>query len=441
MKSFVRLCSILSTLFIVFLFVSCSDIIGYSVVLWAAPELSLKDGTVVPVYLKSNISKVYIISLPDSEEKVEIPLWKLSEPTNRKNAASLAETYSAFAGKYAVCVLDGLPIREEAKNTSHQVYRLRKGEVIRTLRRGEGEMPTNGTNVLEGEWLNVLASNGTKGWCFSHNLKLVAMNEDGTLPSDEEGEIQTADVILEKILNATWYPEYYASMIKKQQIDLNYMKTSYGFDTGSTSGTVALRLNDVDMSYSYNGITKSGSNTYKFNDTPLQMVIRNENLIVVKFTDKDNAPRSQNFITMTEDIRSVIASEQAKRNEVYNTLRSFGPVYTSSGYGTLTFTGNKSFSWKGYDALVPAVISADAKGEGTTEVKYAMPSNLKSSWDNIITFHFSGSGSEVNFLYKKEATGLRLTIANVVVQNDMATRRDNVTISQNSSAPVIFFHN
>ncbi|HIW37271.1 MAG TPA: SH3 domain-containing protein, partial [Candidatus Treponema faecavium] len=42
--------------------VSCSKLMGYSVVLWTDPEKNLSDGDIVPVYIKSNISQTYVIS-------------------------------------------------------------------------------------------------------------------------------------------------------------------------------------------------------------------------------------------------------------------------------------------------------------------------------------------------------------------------------------------
>ena len=59
---------------------SCSDkIMGYSVVLWKIPEQQIKSGDIVPVYIKSNISHVYVIGT-ESGEKIEVALWQLTEP-------------------------------------------------------------------------------------------------------------------------------------------------------------------------------------------------------------------------------------------------------------------------------------------------------------------------------------------------------------------------
>ena len=154
-------------------FSSCSGVIGYGVLLWNVGEKEIPDGTVVPVYLKSNISKVYVIGLPETKEKIEVPLWKLSAPESKSKALKRAQKYSEYKGKYAFCILDGLPIRAEKMNTSKQVYRLRKNEVVRTLYKEKGVSPTNGGVPLSGEWLHVLTDNGTEGWCFSYNLRLL----------------------------------------------------------------------------------------------------------------------------------------------------------------------------------------------------------------------------------------------------------------------------
>ena len=172
------------------LFFSCSGIIGYGVVLWTIPESNIADGTVVPVYLKSNIQHNYVIGNPETDEKLEVPLWQISEPASRGKAQKLAAVYKDYQSQYARCVLDGLPIREEAQNTSKQVYRLRKDEIIRVLREGKGAAPTTGNQALEGKWLSVITNDGHKGWCFSYNLRLFTMNPDGTfgLGAEEAGK-------------------------------------------------------------------------------------------------------------------------------------------------------------------------------------------------------------------------------------------------------------
>ena len=94
---------------------------GYSVLLWNIPEKGLQDGDVVPVYIRSNISHVYVIGT--SEGKFEVPLWQLTEPewkgalqfkdpfseavnmnffamiTREDWAAKIADAYKSYYGK------------------------------------------------------------------------------------------------------------------------------------------------------------------------------------------------------------------------------------------------------------------------------------------------------------------------------------------------------
>src|SRR5574344_1339753 len=137
---------------VLFLLTSCSGIMGYSVLLWDYPEKQMQDGTVVPVYIRSNISHVYVIGIPGTKEKVELPLWQISEPQSRRKAKKTAERYAAYRHQYTYALEDGLPIRATASNTAKQVYRLRENEVIKLLYEGKGQAVMAGKDKkLEGK--------------------------------------------------------------------------------------------------------------------------------------------------------------------------------------------------------------------------------------------------------------------------------------------------
>ena len=434
---------LLGTLFS-FLVASCNGVIGYSVVLWNIPEYQLADGTVVPVYVKSNISQVYVIKDSATGENKEVPIWKLSEPTSRKKADELAASHAAFRHKYAKCVLDGLPVRAEPTNGAKQVYRLRKDEILRTLHEGQGDIPTNGKEQLSGTWLRVLTSGGTEGWCFSQNLRIFEMNADGSYGEGAaEAQVQQEDAMLESFLKKKWYPDYYQQMIDKKQIDLSYMNPLYGFDTGSETGTVALRLFNVNASYPYTGVTKTSGGAYKFNDVPIQVTVRGDSYIIVQHTDSKGKRHSYSFITLdgATDIQKLVSEEQDRRARLYNALYTAGPSFTSSNYGTLSFAQDGSFSWSSYNLLVPSVIAASAAGSGTVQLQYFLPANLKSEWDGILTFSFQGMERQVNFLYRRTDSGLRLAVATVTVLPDTATGRNTVSISLPVNSLVMFFQN
>ena len=434
--------SVLLCICLLFALSSCSGVIGYSVVLWTIGEEGIADGTIVPVYLKSNISHVYVISAPDSSEKIEVPLWKISTPVSKSKALVQAQKYQDYAHQYAKCVLDGLPVRTDPENGSKQVYRLRQDEIIRVLYKGQGVIPTNGKELLAGEWLRVLASDGTTGWCFSQNLRLFTMNADGSYGEGAvEANVQEADNTLETFLSSKWYPDYYAQMINRKQVDQRYVNPSFGFDTGSATGEVHLRLFNLDVTYPYAGLTRLRGGVYRYNNTSLQVTIKSASSIVVQYTDNSGKPKSYGFITLpaATDITQVLADEVERRTEEVASLVNMGPEFSSTNYGTLMFGFNGVFSWQDYDLLVPSVINQNAQPSGTVRVQYFISSALKKEWDGVLTFMFDGMEDEVNLLYKKASNGLRLSVAHIAENEDTLSGRTSFTVLQAKNSPVMFF--
>lgn len=417
---------------------------GYGILLWNESEHNLDDSQMLPVYLKSNISKVYVVQDPSTKEKIEIPLWKMTEPLSKGKAKKELKRYGEYKHTYALVAVDGLPIRAEHTNQAKQIYRLRQGEIIRVLYSGEGEAVTTGGKALEGDWLKVLTDDGNSGWCFSYNLRLFEKFADGTL--GEGAEIfaeaveESSDATLEDILAQRWYPEYYQTMIDNKQIDLNYMEPSFGLDTGADTGLITFHMNGVDAEYEYNGVTKLAKNVYKFNDTQLQFTIRASDSISVQYTDEYGMPTSYTMVTFFgSDIADVITQERQRRSNLLSSLRSLGPTFSSSTYGTLTLRSDSSFTWSDWSLLAGSIIPSYAGNSGTVEFKYFLPDNLKGQWNGIITLVFNGTdGKEVNFLYKREANGVRLSNVNVLVTQFSQAKLPSINISHPSNAIVIF---
>lgn len=431
---------ILISLFI-FLVTSCSGIIGYSVLLWNESEYNLQDGTIVPVYVKSNISKVYVIGLPGTDEKVEIPIWKLSEPESKSKAKKTAKKYKAYKQKYANCILDGLPIRDSYENLSKQIYRLRKNEVIKILYKGNGVAPTKGGKPLPGEWLRVLTSNGVQGWCFSYNLRTFEMNADGSYESSQTEEVQEKDTLIEQILTTKWYPDYYRSMITKKQINLDYVQQKFGFDTGYESGITSIRLHNVNAFFPYSGIKKTDVKEYEFENAPVKLIVKNAGSIIVKYTDQSGKPKTYSFVTLNKEtkIETVIQDEYERRNNLYKVIQNLGPDFRSGNYGTLSFNGNNRFSWEGYKNLIPSVIPKKCGDSGSVSIKYFIPANLKASWDGVLSLKFDNADKELNFLYKVEANGIRLAVAGIKKTTNDETGRNDYQVTQPANSIVLFF--
>jgi len=423
------------------LFFSCNKKEGYSVVLWNIPEYNIQDCEVVPVYVLSNISQVYIIGAPNGE-KLEVPLWQLTKPVSKSKALKQAEQYKEYARKYASVKLDGLPCRAEPRNLSKQVYRLRKGETIKILAKGEGDQVMAGKQVLEGDWLKVLTKDGTEGWCFSHNLIVYEMDASGATSGASEilVEEQSGDSVFEAIFDKPWYPETFLAMINEKNIDTTLVKTELNFTIDSAKGTVSLnmpenkqaQLKAVKKTWDYAGYEKVGRNQYELTDIPITITTRKDNFIVVRYTGSSGKPQDYSLITTEEDLAEIIKEEKQNRQDTYLKIVSRGPNYISSSYGNLMVKSSGSFSWTDYSLLVPNVIPESAKEGGTITLKYGIGEKLKSQYDGVLTFKFDGAG-EVNFLFKTEADGLRLENAT------NAKFEEGMVIERSSSSLVIYF--
>lgn len=432
----VLLITLLSTLFF-----SCRRMEGYSVVLWNIPEYEIQDCEVVPVYALSNISHVYIIGSPNGE-KLEVPLWQLTKPESKSKAIKRAETYKEYVGKYANVKLDGLPCRAEPANLSKQVYRLRKGETIKVLAKGQGDAVMAGKEALEGDWLKVLTKDGTQGWCFSYNLILFDMDETGAISGSTEitREQDNTDEAFEAIFDKPWYPEKFLPMINEKNIDTTIVKTEYNFTIDTSKGTISLnmpenkeaKLASVKKTWDYAGYEKTGRNQYQLSDVPVIITYRNENFIVVRYTGSSGKPQDFSLISTEEDLAQIIKDEKDKRSNTYLKIVSRGPNYVSSSYGNLNVNSKGTFNWTNYDLLVPNVIPSSANAGGSILLKYGIAEKLKASYDGVLTFKFDGAG-EVNFLFKTEADGLRLENAN------NAKFEEGMITERSSSSLVIFF--
>ena len=433
-------------------FSSCGKNLGYSVLLWSNSEHEIADGTLLKVHIKSNISQVYVVSIPGSKENFEIPLWQATEPESKSKALKQQKRFSEFEHTYATVKLDGLPVRADAINTSKQVYRLREGEIIRCLYRGSGAAVTNGKGNMEGEWLRVLTEAGTFGWCFSHNLAIfkaegfdvASANEKSSIKMDDlKGTVNGDTAIIRSLIEKRWYPESFASMIKVGRIDVNRMNPSFGFTFGINieensdsvfAGTAVLNTENAGGNWTYTDITKKAEKEYEFKGANLKMSIRGagSDTMILQYSEKGR-PKQETLVALTEDIESLIEKELARRQTELKRIASAGPVFKSSNYGTIKFNNENSVTWSNYKLLQPSIISSKALGSVTVTLDYFIANSLKSSYDGVITMHFTGMEDGVNFLYKLTDTGLRLEDAS------KAPVKDGVVTSRSASPMILFF--
>lgn len=416
-------------------FTSCKDkVMGYSVALWNIPEQKISAGELVPVYIKSNISHVYVAGLSD-DAKFEVPLWKMTEPEKQKAAARTAQKYTEYAHTYASAKIDGLPIRAQTVNTAKQVYRLRKGEVLKVLYKGKGQAVMAGKNPLEGDWLRVLTEDGTQGWCFSYNLALFETDASGNRIGGEEiVEEETTDTLMETVCHNIWYPDYYKTLIDSNNIDISRLNASYRFSIDEENNKVSLNLKDIHESWDYTGFTKKDNREYQLNGIPVIVFYKTADFIVLRYTGESGKPQDLNFVAIHTNLADIVTAERDRRAEAYNSVFNHGSVYKSPNWGQISLTEDGSFRWANNKQLLSqGLVPATAKAGGIVQAKYVVSKKLKENYDGVLTFYFDGITEEVNFLYKLEDGAMRLEDAS------NATFDGNMVKSRGSGALILYF--
>lgn len=418
------------------LFISCGNRVkGYSVLLWNLPEYKLQDGDLVPVYIRSNISQVYVMGT--SQGKIEVPLWQLTEPQNKFKAKKTAQKYAEYRHKYASVAMDGLPMRAEPVNTAKQVYRLRKSENVKILYKGKGQAVYAGKNPLEGDWLRILTSDGTEGWCFSYNLRPYETNINGERINGEVvQEVNQADAALSEILTQVWYPDSYKAMIDSGRVDPSRINTAYNFHLDEETQKLTFNMPEVHCEWNYTGAeedkTIATATAYKLNDIPIVVTIRSSRYIVVRYTGESGKPEDFNLVTIEADINELVAQERERRETEYEQLYMFGPNFKSASYGSLKLNEDHTFTWMNKNLLVPGILSSTAQNKGTVQIKYFLIRSLSQAYDGVLTFSFDGMNKEVNFFYKMEENGLRFEDATGAV-------KENNTFKERGNSPLIVF--
>jgi len=425
---------------------SCSRLLGYGVLLWSVEDPAVPSGTILPVYIRSNIDHVWVVGVPKefrasgkNADKIEIPLSKLELSGSKKKARERAEVFSPYALLYAETLQDGLPIREHPDNGARRVYRLKLGEIIKVLTPVEGVEAVGASgDPLPGEWYRVLTEDGTTGYCFSYRLKIFD-HTGGSLAAIALNQQEAEDPNLDRLLGRTWSAESYGTMVNTGKIDLNELSYHWCFDPGPDTGIAVIRTKDLELSYEYIKIRSTGSQSWRFEGTPLQMNLRSDTTLAVQFTEDNGVLRTLLFVALPTSVDDIILQETARREELFRTIYEHGPVYNSNNYGTLIFSENGHFSWTGNYLLVPQVISPSALGSGVMDMRLHVSDVLSSRYDGAFTMRFDGVGgirTTTDFIYALDTQGLRMEYV-------PETSLDGVTVVRRASSPVVvyFFRN
>ena len=413
---------------------SCSKM-GYGVLLWSVNDPPIMSGTVLPVYIRSNIDQVWVVGVPDEikaqsgHDKIEVPLSQFEYIGNKRKAETRAAEFSEFALTYAENLQDGLPIRDNTDNNAKRVYRLRLHEIIKVLARVNGNPPISATgDPLPGDWLKVLTVEGVTGYCFSYRLKLFEQDEETLQPAGVT-QIDSADSAeLEMILLKTWSPDFYLQMVNTRRINIQSMEKNYRFEPGQEIGLARILLPDLERQFNYDMITPDGELSWRFEGTSLYMTLRSNTSLTVHFTDTNGARRTTQFVTLPTTVEDIIIQENARRESEFKTIYNQGPVFTSSNYGTLTLLSTGNFTWKGFELLIPQIFPAETNGIGRINMDLYISPSYKERYDGAFTLVFTDilTNNTFFFMYGLDNQGLRLEIIPAFgIEETVITRRDS----------------
>jgi hypothetical protein len=419
----------LFSLFFILLSSSCSRL-GYGVLLWSIDEPPVDSGTVLPVYIRSNIEKKWVIGIPEKsrakkEAKIEIPLTQLEFIGSRRKAVKWAENFAPYAMTYAENLQDGLPIRDNTDNNSRRVYRLRLGDVVKILSIAKGSPPISTTgDPLPGDWYKVLTNDGISGYCFSYRLRIFNQNERSVQSSGASQREQDPD--LDMILSKIWSSDIYSQMINSKRINVQEMEKNYRFDPGQDTGIARIVLPDLERQFTYQRINSEGEKAWSFEGTSLQMVLRTNTTLAVQFSEGSGTRRTFLFVSLPSRLDDIILQENARRDTQFLSIYNQGPVFTNNNYGTITLLQTGNFTWTGYDLLVPQLISPDTKGGGRISMDLYISPSYEERYNGAFTLRFTDirQNNTIYFLYTLDNQGLRLeAVPDYGIEDITVTRR------------------
>jgi hypothetical protein len=142
-------------------------------------------------------------------------------------------------------------------------------------------------------------------------------------------------------------------------------------------------------------------------------------------------------VALPSEVQDIIVQETARREALLEAIYRQGPSYTSANYGTLSLGPQGTFTWKGYDFLIPQIILPSALGSGRITMELFLGPALGKRYDGVLSFYFDGignSGGAANFLYALDSRGFRLEYV------PPANIDDSAVIRQASSPVIIYFN-
>ena len=403
-KQIKRLFFFSSILAVLFLMGGCSRRVGHGVIVWSDQD-GLPTGAVTDILSESQIRKSYIVQIKGTKDRFELPKWRVRFFDKAAQAEEFAAGFEEWQPVFAFTDKASLPMREKPDASSERVYKLREGQEIKVL--GRGDLVQVGR--FEGYWYSVLTEDGVEGYCFDAYLTVYSLNDKQEMIVQNEKD--TSDPQLEAFFTTQWRPEFFMDMLTRRQIDLKVFRTDYGLFLDREAGTITLNTAERAVQNTFDSVTRIGANRYDFAGTSFRITINNENFISVQYK-YEGMEVSEAFVKLSEDVNEVIETEKTRREELLQDFIKRGPEMTSQAYGTILFENSGRFTWIDKSSLISQqILTVSAGNSGRVNFDMFPQTRIRSHYDGVITFYFD-SGEVADFLYSIRDSGASLLYVN-----------------------------
>ena len=405
---------------------------GYGVVLWGEQGGPLSTGSIVLVVRESPINASYLVSVTGEKKPREFPMGRMRFFRKKAEAFDFAKSFTAYRETWAFSQKQDpppLPIRDQAKSEAKVIYKLKPGQLLKVVSRSAAKETIK---PYSDYWYEVATEDGYGGFCFGHFLKVFTTSGD---PAAEARRLLSQDETLERIMGNTWRPDWFREMAAKGTIDLATFREDVGLFPSPADSMMRLSLPLSAIDFRYAGIEKLGPNTYAFTGSDLRITVLDEERISISYRYKDQ-PVSGLYAIMKSDVAELIAGEQKRRSDLFDSFFLKGQTLTSSAYGTIRLEEGMRFSWQSFQKLVPSLIGREAKGKGTVDFPFHVARELAGTFHGVITFTFDDypDAPGPSFLYTFVPGGVRFAS----LAKDSIS---NLIVTHPAMTPVVIFFN
>jgi hypothetical protein len=282
----------------------------------------------------------------------------------------------------------------------------------------------------------VLAEDGSIGFCFSYRLRLFEHDGESLASSLPVIQEDTVDHDLDMLMTKTWSPEAYLTMINARRINIDELSMHYSFDPGQESGIARIYTYGLDLSFYYSSIRADGHRAWRFEGTGLRIQLRSDTTLAVQFSEGTGSMRTLLFVSLPIAVDDLIIQENARRDRMFETIFIQGPVFTSNNFGTITFQEDKTFTWRGFDLLVPRYIPRSIEGFGEVSMDLFLAAVLQDRYNGAFSFRFTNLDSNIrsilHCMYSLDNEGFRIEI---IPESSIV----NTTVTQRGNSPMVMY--